>query len=72
MLPIFMVSFLFAYAYGDCERSLKSQIYTVVAAKMASSGCSSLESDEGSPERKPNTAPGIRNLEENRKNISLW
>lgn len=33
---------------------------------MASSGCSSLESDEGSPERKPNTAPGIRNLEENR------
>ena len=51
-----------------------ADIHTVVASLMASSGCSSLESDEGSPERRPNSGksvPGTRHLEEYRKILSL-
>ena len=72
MLPRSMVSFLFAST--RCQDH-SNRRYTVVAYRMASSGCSSLESDDGSPQRRhhPREAvPGTRHLlEESCKILSL-
>ena len=55
---------------SDFKIAQIADIRLLLAPAMASSGCSSLES-EGSLERRPSLGPGTRHLEESRNILSL-